>query len=533
ETGRKLNVTIAVLLVVAIGAVALDRLVPETRAPADSTAGAPPVAERQGTADAAGPVVPEADSPAEASIAVLPFVDMSPNRDNEYFSDGLTEELLNALARIRALKVAGRTSSFAYKGKDQDLRVIGEELGVAHLLEGSVRMAGNRLRITAQLINADDGYHLWSETYDRELDDVFAIQTDIAEHVADALKVTLLGEDADRMQAGGTDNLDAYNDYLRGVYLINQGSREQATRQAVAAGESALAEDPGYANAWTALGLTMSSMIANGWGPPAENWERLEEAARQAQRLAPELGGGFLLESYLLAYRDFKWDQGVKAIRHAEALEPGNATIVTALALMLRNVAVGEEVFDAARRGVELEPTNLSNRVFMGAVYMLSGRCEEAREVLNNVLARDATFPRARYYLGMCRYLAGDYEDALDLFSEEPLDWMRTTGRPMALFKLGRTEEARAARSNLDERYHSLAAYQRAQVAAQWGEPDAVFEALDLAFEASDVGVTTLLTDPLMEPVYDDPRYLAALDRAGLTPFLEKVRAQQARSVRQ
>ena len=530
HTGRRLSITIAVLLVVAIGAVALDRLVPERPTTVEQVAEAPPSAEPEAMTGAPEPEVvsPEEPQPAEASIAVLPFVDMSPGGDNEYFSDGLTEELLNALAKIRALKVAGRTSSFAYKGKDQDLRVIGEELGVAHLLEGSVRMAGNRLRITAQLINADDGYHLWSETYDRELTDVFAIQIDIAEHVADALQVTLLGQDLAQIRAGGTDDIEAYNDYLRGIYYLNQGTREDAVKQGVAALESALARDPAYAQAWYSLGVAMTALIANAWASLDESWARLEEAARQARRLAPELGGGHALNAFLLSYRDFRWQEGVASMRRAAALEPGNANIVLNLALMLRNVTLDEEVIEAGRKAVELEPANLLNQLYLGYSYVLKRRCGEAEAVLRQVIAADPTYRRPRYYIGVCHYLEGEYEAALALFDEEPLPWMRHTGRPLALHRLGRTEEAEAALKTLVENHGATAAYQQAQVAAQWGDLDRAFDSLEVGFGAGDVGVTTLLTDPLMEPLHGDPRFRAAVERAGLMPFYDEVMAQRA-----
>ena len=467
DTGHKLNITIAVLLVVAIGTVVVDRLVPEKPATVEPAAEAPPAAEPEAVTGAPEPAPLDEPQPAEASIAVLPFVDMSPGGDNEYFSDGLTEELLNALAKIRALKVAGRTSSFAYKGKDQDLRVIGEELGVAHLLEGSVRMAGNRLRITAQLINAEDGYHLWSETYDRELTDVFEIQIDIAEHVADALQITLLGQDLAQIQAGGTDDIEAYNDYLQGIYYMNQGTREDTVKQGVAALERALARDPGYAQAWYSLGVAMTVLISNAWAPFDESWARLEEAARQARRLAPELGGGHALNAVLLTYRDFQWQEGVASMRRAAALEPGNANIVLNLALMLRNVTLDEEAIEAGRKAVELEPANLLNQVYLGSHYVLLRRCDEAEAVLRQVLATDPTYPRARYYIGICRYLNGEYEEALALFDEEPLPWMHNTGRPLALYKLGRTDEAEAAFETLVETHGDTAAYQKAQVAAR------------------------------------------------------------------
>ena len=219
---------------------------------------------------------------------MLPFVDMSASRDNEYFSDGLTEELLNSLAKIRSLKVAGRTSSFAYKGKDVDLRVIGQALGVAHVLEGSVRKAGNRLRITAQLISAADGYHLWSETYDREMTDVFAIQTDIAEQVAKAMQLTLLGDDRARMQAGGTTDPEAHNDYLRGIYFRNLGSREDTLAQGHPhAYEKAIARDPGYAQAWIELGVAWSRAHGQRLGECRRRSSAIERASERARTLAP------------------------------------------------------------------------------------------------------------------------------------------------------------------------------------------------------------------------------------------------------
>lgn len=515
RTGEKLNIVIGLLLVVAIGVVVLDRLLPDGPAPAK------PVASQSASSPALESTDPAAGNVQafETSIAVLPFVDMSPDRDNEYFSDGLTEELLNSLAKIRDLKVAGRTSSFAYKGRDQDLRVIGEELGVAHLLEGSVRKAGNRLRITAQLVKAADGYHLWSETYDREQTDIFAIQTDIAEHVVEALQVKLLGEDLNRMRAGATGDFDAYNDYLRGIYLLNQGSREATVREAIATLESALARDPEFADAWIALGVAMSELIANGWGSIDESWARLEAAAAQARRHAPQLAGGYMLDGMLLGYRDHRWTEAVAAMRRAVELEPGNATVLLAFALMIRNLVFDEEAVLAAQRAVQLEPSNLVNQVFLGTSYILVNRCPEAEQVLRQVIERDPRFPRARYYLGLCRYLEGDYATALELFEAEPLAWMRATGRPLALYRLGRTEEADAAYAALVRDYSDTAAYQHAQIAAQRGDLDLAFERLEHAFRTQDAGVVGLLMDPLMRPLHDDPRYDAALERVGLLPF--------------
>ena len=527
RTAYKLNVAIIVLLVIAIAAIALDRLLPGARSPADTTATqAEPLSLE--AADAAKVVAAPMQAPVtETSIAVLPFVDMSPGRDNEYFSDGLTEELLNSLVKIRALQVAGRTSSFAYKGRDLDLRVIGEELGVAHLLEGSVRKAGERLRITAQLIKVADGYHLWSETYDRELTDVFAIQSDIARHVVDALQVTLLGEDAARMQAGGTTDVEAYNDYLQGIYLVNQGSREDTVRAAVAAFDRALARDPAFVDAWVALGATMTAVYANAWESAETVWTRIEEAAAQARRHAPQLAGGYMLESFLKGYRDQLWIEAVELMRRAVALEPGDADLLFNHSLLASQMGLHEEAIRAVRRAVELEPTNLAFQVYLGRGLIMAGRCPEAEAVLRRVIERDPTFTRPRYYIGWCRHLAGDHQAALALFEAEPLPWMRLSGRPLSLHALGRFEEARAAWDELVEALGLSAAFQRAEIAAQWGDIELAFEQLERAFESRDPGMNTLLVAPLLEPLRDDPRYRQMVERMGMAPLLESVAAER------
>lgn len=530
RTAQKLNVAIIVLLVIAIAAIALDRLLPGTPlpAPAGGTAGTQAEPSSAEAAKAANVAAAPMQAPVtETSIAVLPFIDMSPGRDNEYFSDGLTEELLNSLVKVRALQVAGRTSSFAYKGRDLDLRVIGEELGVAHLLEGSVRKAGERLRITAQLIKVADGYHLWSETYDRELTDVFAIQSDIARHVVDALQVTLLGEDAARMRAGGTTDVEAYNDYLQGIYLVNQGSREDTVRAGVAAFHRALARDPAFVDAWVALGATMTAVYANAWESAETVWARIEEAAAEARRHAPQLAGGYMLESFLKGYRDRLWIEAVELMRRAVALEPGDADLLFNHSTLASQMRLHEEAIRAVRRAVELEPTNLTFQVYLGRGLIMAGRCPEAEVVLRRVIERDPTFTRSRYYIGWCRHLAGDHQAALELFEAEPLPWMRLSGRPLSLYSLGRFEEARAAWDELVEALGASAAFQRAEIAAQWGDIELAFDQLELAFESRDPGMNTLLVAPLLAPLRDDPRYSRMVERMGMAPLLDAAAAER------
>ena len=514
---RKLNIAIVALLVLTIAIVAIDRLLPDrasvpaAKTAADSASIPPATAGRAASTASAGP-----------SIAVLPFVDMSVSRDNEYFSDGLTEELLNSLAKIRTLKVAGRTSSFAYKGKDVDLRVIGKALGVAHVLEGSVRKAGNRLRITAQLVSAADGYHLWSETYDRDMTDVFAIQSDIAEQVAQAMQVTLLGEDRTRMQAGGMTDPEAHNDYLRGMYFLNLGSREDSLRKAVASFEKALARDPDYAQAWIRLGGTWSWLMANGWVEVDEARRHIERAGERARTLAPNLGGGYFLQSTLLAFVDLNWAEALSMAERAVALEPVNPEVLRRYAYITNVIGRHDEAIDAARRGLEIDPELSDNRLELGVDYLWARRYPEAETVFRELIARDPEFPRARYNLGVCRYVQGDPADALALFEQEPLDWMRRTGRSLALHALGRRQEADAAFDELIRIDGTSASYQQAQVAAQRGDADLAFKMLDQALEVQDLGVSRVLVDPLLDPIRADPRFRKVVEREGLLPFMDK-----------
>jgi TolB-like protein/tetratricopeptide (TPR) repeat protein len=513
---RKVNIAIVALLVLTIAIVVIDRLVPDgasipaAKTAADSASVSPSTAGRAAL-PAAGP-----------SIAVLPFVDMSASRDNEYFSDGLTEELLNSLAKIRTLKVAGRTSSFAYKGKDVDLRVIGKALGVAHVLEGSVRKAGNRLRITAQLVSAADGYHLWSETYDRDMTDVFAIQSDIAEQVAQAMQVTLLGEDRARMQAGGTTDPEAHNDYLRGRYFMNLGSREDTLRKAVASFEKALARDPDYAQAWIGLGGTWAWIMATGWSSVKESRPHIQRAADRARQLAPNLAGGYFLQSTLLAFVDLNWAEALSLAERAVALEPANSEVLRRYAYITNVIGRHDEAIDAAKQALEIDPGLSDNRLELGVDYLWARRYPEAETVFRELIARDPEFPRARYNLGVCRYVQGDPAGALALFEEEPLDWMRRTGRSLALHALGRRKEADAAFDEMIRLDGTSGSYQQAQVAAQRGDSDLAFKMLEQAFEVQDLGVSRVLIDPLLDPIRADPRFHKVLKRAGLLPFMER-----------
>jgi TolB-like protein len=311
QTGQKLNRLIIAVMALAIGYFAWDKFVhsgPQAPGPVE-TAG-------QETAEQApAPAVSEPDK----SVAVLPFVDMSPERDQEYFTDGLTENLLNALAQLRELKVAGRTSSFAFKGRNEDLRDIGEQLGVAHILEGSVQKSGQRVRVTAQLVSAGDGYHLWSQTYDRTLEDIFAVQDEIATEVATAMRVTLLGHGSEAGASASPQAGDAYNDYLKGLYELNRGNLE-ANERAISYFQRALEQDPKLALAWAGLSLAVAYVTGFVDTDFNAGYEKARSQALRALELDPNLPEGHLALAGIQQSLDWDWAAAEASLNRALAI---------------------------------------------------------------------------------------------------------------------------------------------------------------------------------------------------------------------
>ncbi len=370
QTGRKINILIVVLLVLAIATVLIDRLMPS-----DTTVAGSPVEEQ--APDTASEVYADPAELAAAkfapapdrSIAVLPFVNMSGNQENEYFSDGLTEELLNVLAKMEGLRVAARTSSFRFKGEVGDPAEIGQALNVNHLLEGSVRQSGERIRITAQLINASDGYHLWSETYDRTLTDVFAIQDEISKAVARALEVRLLGgSEATEAVRVATANMDAYNAYLKGTQLL-AGSGVETYRAAEAQFEEALRLDPDFAAAHA--GLARAWVDLANWGTLniQETLPKVQEQIDKALAIDPDLPDAWVLLAWIRYNGDSRSRDRAgteEALRRALALEPGNVRASEWLAFTLDRMGRRTEAVNVLEKAIERDPLSVALRLQMG-----------------------------------------------------------------------------------------------------------------------------------------------------------------------
>jgi serine/threonine-protein kinase len=347
---------------------------------------------------------------AQTSIAVLPFRNMSADRENEYFSDGMTEEIINALTKIEALRVASRTSAFAFKGKDEDVRRIGAALGVKTVLEGSIRQSGRKIRITAQLINVADGYHLWSERFDREMEDVFAVQDEISRSIADTLKVRLLPAEAASLAARGTEDIEAYNDYLKGRYHYN---RREAP-EAIAEFERALARDPRYTSAYTGLADAYCIYGFYGGISTLDAFARARAAARKARELQPESAEVHV--SLALVEHYFGWDiaREETELREAIRLAPRSAAAYSWLGLCLALVrGANDESIAMARRATELEPLSANAQTNVGAAFYAARRFDEAVQEFRRALHIDPNAPYPLWLITLSLMALGRNDEAV------------------------------------------------------------------------------------------------------------------------
>jgi TolB-like protein/DNA-binding winged helix-turn-helix (wHTH) protein/Flp pilus assembly protein TadD len=447
------------------------------------------------------------------SIAVLPFADLSPEKDQEYFSDGLAEELLNSLAKIQGLHVAARTSAFQFKGKNEDLHVIGQKLNVATVLEGSVRKQGRRVRIGAQLVQVSDGYHLWSETYDRDLTDIFAVQQDIARSVAGSLRVALLGEKAGSLR--GT-SVEAYNAYLQGKYFYARGDRE-SIEKAIAYYEQAINLDPNYAPAWGALSSARGVQAGEfSGGSFYEGYNRAREAAERALSLDPSLAEGHAALGTIK--RDFDWDwMGADACyERALALEPGNVEVMQGAAMLAAALNRFDQALRLDRRAVELDPLHASPYELLATHAEWAGRLDDAAAAARKALELNPEYPFLHTVL-MQVYLARlRPQDALTEAKRETVPGMRLQALALAYHALGRTQESDRALSELITKYAGIAAFQIAEVYAFRGEAEQAFEWLERAYSERDPGLILVKGDALLRNLERDPRYAAFLKKMHL-----------------
>jgi TolB-like protein len=455
----------------------------------------------------------------DKSIAVLPFADMSEKKDQEYFSDGLTEELLNLLAKIPELKVAGRTSSFYYKGKAVKLAEIARELRVAHLLEGSVRKSRNQVRITVQLIRAADGYHQWSQTYDRKLDDIFKVQDEIAAAVVGALKLKLLPNHKTLIAGTRTENAAAHTQYLLGRQFFNRTNTEDF-RRAVAAYKQAIALDPKYASAYAGLAVAENELSHDPGNSLAEvlaGQRRALAAADRAIAIDPVLAEGYEARGFLRFTINWDWAGAEADLSRAFALDPGSYRAYTCYACFLAGLGRLSEALEINKKAIELDPLSADTWFRRSTQLNAAGRLPEARKAATRALEISPEHAFAWFNLGVTSLLEGNPKAALAEFHRASKA-RREAGVAMAEHDLGHVKESQRALDALVAGYASTNAYQVAEVYAWRGERDAAFTWLERAHAQHDGTLVQLKFDPLLARLHSDPRFAAMLKKMGLPP---------------
>jgi len=449
----------------------------------------------------------------DPSIAVLPFEDLSPAKDQEYFSDGLAEELLNSLAKIQGLHVAARTSSFQFKGKNEDLQVIGQKLNVATVLEGSVRKQGQRVRISAQLIQVSDGFHLWSETYDRDLTDIFKVQEEIARSVAGSLKGTLLGE---KESSRRTTSVEAYNAYLQGKYFYARPTKENL-KKSISYYEQAISLDPSYAPAWAALSVDRSDQ-AGDYDPASmrEEYSRAREAAERALALDPSLAEAHAAIGLIKLNYDWDWAGAYASFQQALALESGNALVVEGAAWSAAALNHFDEALALCRRAVALDPLLTWAHHCLAFNAWWAGQLDEAEGAARKGLELDPQFPWLHTVLSRVYLARSRPQEALAEAERDTESVFRLQGLALAHHALAQKQESNRALAELIARHHLHAAFQIAEVYAFRGEADAAFTWLDRAYAQRDGGLSEMKGDPLLKNLERDPRYAAFLKKMHL-----------------
>ena len=462
----------------------------------------------------------------EKSIAVLPLVNSSGDPANEYFSDGMSEEFISSLSRLHDLKVIGRSSSFQFKGKTDDSKAIGEKLGVYYVLEGSVRKSADRVRIAVALVKAGDGANVWSETYDRDLKDIFAVQSEIAGAVAKELKVALLGSNGQTAQLAtaatpSNQNVEAYNALLQGNFYYNRRTAEDY-RKAIGYYEEAIRLDPRYALAYAKLSIVAMNLATNYAGLATKEREeaiaKARASAKRALELDPNLADAHSAQSEILNLVDFNFAAAEAEYRRALELAPQNPAVTANLATLMAELGRLDEAGAFAQRAIALEPLRTASH-FNLAVYLTAlGRYDEAEAALRKSIELQPQSALNYEQLAIIQILRGKPGAAVELAKQETDPFWRTYALALAHFANGDRAEGDAALKKLIDENADDGGSQIASVYALRKEPEKMFEWLEHAWTTHDAGVTDLLTNPFLCAYKDDPRFIAFAQKIGVMP---------------
>jgi TolB-like protein/Flp pilus assembly protein TadD len=458
------------------------------------------------------------------SIAVLPFVNMSADPEQEYFCDGLSEELINALTQIKDLKVIARTSAFSFRGKEVDVREIGEKLDVSNVLEGSVRKAGNRLRITAQLVNTESGHHIWSEKYDRDLDDIFAVQDEITDAIVEKLEPTLLGKEGEKLARRQTVALEAYNLYLQGRYFWNQRT-DEGLKRAVDYFKQAIAKEPSYALAY--VGIADSHILSSFYTPlpPKKVYPKAKQAVLKALEFDEALCEAHATLAFIMTAYDWDRNGAEREFRRAIELNPGHANTRHWYSMHLSNMGRSDEAIREIRHALELDPLSVVFRRSLGITLAHARRYEQAIDAYKQAIEFDPDLQCTHSNLGICYLYKSMYNEALEEFEKEKLtsqDWHGTVKANIGITYaiVGREDEARQLLKDLMDRAKEtrVSCVSLAILCFALKEIDKGFEVLERGYAERDFGfgLGWFKVDPLFDSVRSDPRFKALLKKIGL-----------------
>ncbi len=516
QTGRRMNRMIIAVLVLALGYFVFDKFLLNPRRE-KSAAGAPPSKSNA--------------APNEKSVAVLAFANLSDDKGSEYFSDGISEELLTVLQKIPGLHVAARTSAFSFKGKSATAQEIGQKLGVAHLVEGSVRKAGDVVRIAARLTQANTGEEQWSENYTRNLKDVFAVQTELAQTIVGQLSGQLTGSAADptakaaiqaKVQAaekGGTKNVQAHEFYLQGRFYRDRHS-EKNVGEALAAYQHAVELDPGFALAWAGLADTHSWFCAFSTAGGQKSFDAhlasAKDAVGRALAIEPDLPEGLFARATIQTNFDFDWNAAAQTVSKALALAPADPKIAIAAANL--EIARGsvDRAIELFRRAVDLDPVNPTARSFLAFNLAVTKHFAEARAEFPRVVELNPAAPWAHAGLGLSYLLENRFEQAAVEAQADAAEWARLLIVACARWSQKRVAESDSALAELIANDSETAAYQIAEVHAYRGDKNKAFEWLERARRQHDPGLASLRKDPFLVNLQKDPRWDAFLRTMGL-----------------
>jgi len=519
QTGQKLNRNIIIVLVIALAWFGWDKFGGES----DPGSTSPEIAQSVDTSTQEKSILRDSNqkpsSSSEKSVAVLPFVNMSDDKQNEYFSDGISEELLNVLVRVKGLRVPSRTSSFTFKGSSLKLSEIGKELKVDHILEGSVRKSGDRIRVTAQLIEVNTDTHLWSETYTRQLDDIFAVQDEIAQAIVEALKITLTGNEQSTIQNRSTTNAEAYNKYLLGRHMWTK--RLPASLLAsIKPLLEAVTLDPGFDQAWAALADTYVLIPEYGAGPINEFVPLAHEAIAKALAINPESARALTTSAYIKFMYDYDFEGARKDFKYAIENDPGYATAHQWYGEMLAVEGNIDTALNELRIANQLDPLAPVILHVMGWVLMFDNREDEARVYFNEVLTFDPYYQASIGNLGTLNLMEGKYDEArariiqlATVLDYDPATELAITDalenpdlKEAALQKLAQDQF-------LDEGIGG-----KANFLMLLGEPELALDSLEKSFDEGAPYGVHMKRMSLYDPIRDNPRFQALLKKMNMWP---------------